>query len=99
MTSTELFFSIATVSLVLFTLLGAVALFYGILILRRISDMMDVIEDFFKHFGTGFRDIASRIQAFRDTAEIVASGIRSVGNIVSERKERKKKGKKSDVND
>ncbi|MDO8489817.1 MAG: hypothetical protein Q7S47_00200 [bacterium] len=91
MTSAELYFSIANVSLVLFTILGAVALFYAIVILRRVSTMMDTIEDFFKHFGTGFRDIATRIQTFRDTAEIVVNGIRSVSGIVNERKKKSKK--------
>ncbi|MBI4268387.1 hypothetical protein HY627_00960 [Candidatus Uhrbacteria bacterium] len=96
MTSSDFFITLATVSLVLFTILGTVALFYLILILRRVSAMMDVIEDFFRHFGTGFRELATRIQAIRDTAEIVVGGIKSVSGIVSERKSRPKKTKKEE---
>lgn len=96
MTSSDFFISLATVSLVLFTILGTVALLYLILILRRVSSMMDVIEDFFRHFGSGFRELATRIQAIRDTAEMVVGGIRSVSGIVSERKEKKRKSKKGE---
>lgn len=91
MTSIELFYSLATVSLVLFTILGGLALFYCVIILRRVSSMMDVIEDFFRHFGSGMRDLAGRVQAFKDTADMIVQGVRSVSSIVSERKERRQK--------
>lgn len=91
MTSTDLYTMVATLSLVIFTIFGCIALFYLIMILRRIHLMMDSIEDFFGNFSGSVRDALARVQALREFAELVIKGVRSMSSLSKERKERKKK--------
>lgn len=91
MTSSDLYTLVATLSLVIFTLFGCAALFYLIMILRRIHLMMDSIEDFFQNFSGSVRDALGRVQALREFAELVVKGVHSISRVSKMQKERKKK--------
>lgn len=93
MTSADFYLLVSTVSLALLSLFGVVALIYLILILRRVHLMMDSIENFFQHWGGSFKDIVARVQSVKNTAEILAQGIKHVTEIYQERKSKPKKKK------
>lgn len=91
MTSSDLYTMVATLSLVIFTVFGCSALFYLIMILRRIHLMMDSIEDFFGNFSGSVREALARVQALREFAELVIKGVRSISDVSKERAKRAKK--------
>lgn len=91
MTSSDLYTMVATLSLVIFTIFCCGALFYLIMILRRIHLMMDSIEDFFGNFSGSVREALLRIQTLREFAELVIKGVRSINGASKERAKRAKK--------
>lgn len=91
MTSQDFILLVATFSLIVFTVLGSIALFYLIAILRRVHLMMDTIEQFFSNVSGGMRDAIARVRAMKETADLVVQGLRAVSGIAERQRAKRKK--------
>lgn len=90
MTSAELLSVVTTIAIVLGTLFACIALFYAILILRRIYEMMDAIENFLKGISDGANEMYRRICMVKDSIDVVSQGMKAISTLYQSRSERKK---------
>lgn len=91
MTSIELLTVVSTVAILVFTLFVCTALFYGILILKRMYAMMDAIEQFLKGITDSVGQFYGRLCTVKDSIDVVSQGVKMLTALYQERSFKKRK--------
>lgn len=77
MTNADILFLVGTIAVVLLTGFLCMALFYVICILRRVHRTLHTVEERAESFLDSWREFAGRINAFRTSLDIIASGLKA----------------------
>ena len=90
MTSNEFFTFITLLAIIAVAVFACVSMFYLIMILRRVHRAMDTIEDNVNSLAGGFRDFYIRTLALKETAEVIAQGVRTFLGLYQKRTPKKR---------
>ncbi len=96
MNSSDLLTILLSISVVFLTLLLCLALYYLVLILRRVHSMLDRLEENARGVSTGFQDMFRKIIALKDSAEIATKTFTTIVGLLKKQLDSRQK-KKRDV--
>lgn len=100
MSGSEFFLMVIALALSLIAIFFCVALFYVILILKRVHGMMDTLERFSVQCCEGWTGVITRVNAIKDSIQLIGQGLQTAQQLYHRYTEQPKKGKKkSDHND
>lgn len=81
MSGIEFFLLIIAVALSIIAIFFCIALFYVILILRRLHGMMDTFEHFTVQCSDGWSGVLSRISSIKDSIQLMGQGIQTAQHL------------------
>ncbi|MBI4239641.1 hypothetical protein HY620_01480 [Candidatus Uhrbacteria bacterium] len=91
MTSNDLYTIVAIISLIFLTTFACLALYYLILILKRIHRTMDTFHEHVQGVSHGVQDMCRKIAAVKDSAEMITKTFATI--VALYKKQAEKKGK------
>lgn len=99
MSGSEFFLMVIALALSLIAVFFCVALFYVILILKRVHGMMDTLERFSAQCSEGWTGVVSRINSIKDSIQLIGQGLQTAQQLYHRYNEQPKKDKKKSDHD
>lgn len=93
MTSGDLLVFIATISIIVLTVLASIALAHGIAILGRIHTLLDRCDELWSSVPRTLHAFTDRVLTLKNTIELIAQGLKAASHVASRRAPRNKKAK------
>ncbi len=98
MTTGDFLYSILATCAIVLTIFLSLALYHLIIILKRIRETCDIIEERTERFFHLFDDIRTKISGFKNTLDMIGATVKAV-LLASDRVTRKGSRRKKETND